>query len=421
MDYRLFIARRYLLSRKQLSLISIITGISVAGVTLGVAALIVVLSVMNGFYDFVRDMLVSLDPHVRIVSAEERGITAPDSLITVAMSVRGVENASPYVEGKALLLHESGADINKVVIVRGVDPGTVGGVSGVVEKTGFGKFDLERRDGLPGIVIRMSLAQRLALAPASTTSDASRIALLSAPSIERMLTQIFGAPQITRFDVRGLYEMEAVYDESHVFVSLEEAQRLFRMSGSVSGIEIRLDDLESADEVKRVLQSRLDAGQYTIQTWRDLHKSLYDVMLLEKWGASLILGLIIIVAAFNIVGSLTMIVIEKRQDIGVLRAMGVSRPNIRRIFLNEGLLIGVVGAGIGLGVGLSLALLQKYFELVPLQGAESFMIDAYPVSIQVLDIFLIVAASIGLCVLASLYPARRAAAIEPARAVQLEG
>lgn len=196
---------------------------------------------------------------------------------------------------------------------------------------------------------------------------------------------------------------------------------MFRMPGRVSGIELRLDDLEHADRVKRVLQTRLDTSRFTVETWYDLQKSLYDVMLLEKWGASLILGLIVVVAAFSIVGSLTMVVIEKRQDIGALQAMGVSRRNIRRIFLTEGLLIGLIGTGVGLVAGLGLSLLQKYFELVPLQGADSFMIDAYPVSIQLLDIVLITLVSTGLCVLAALYPASRAAAIEPARAVQLEG
>lgn len=421
MDYRYLIARRYLVSRKQITLISVISGISIAGVSLGVASLIVVLSVMNGFYDFVRDLLVSYDPHVRIVSAVERGIVESDSLLEVVLTLPEVESASAYVEGKALLLHQSSADVNKVLIVRGVDPSAVEGVSDVVEETGFGSFDLERRNGRPGIVIGMSLAQRLALTPGTGSAPGSEVALLSAPAIERMLTQIFGAPQAARFEVRGIYEMDAAYDENHVFVGVEEAQRMFRMPGRVSGIELRLDDLEHADRVKRVLQTRLDTDRFTVETWYDLQKSLYDVMLLEKWGASLILGLIVVVAAFSIVGSLTMVVIEKRQDIGALQAMGVSRRNIRRIFLTEGLLIGVIGTSVGLIAGLGLSLLQKYFELVPLQGADSFMIDAYPVSIQLLDIFLIMLVSTGLCVLASLYPASRAAAIEPARAVQLEG
>ncbi len=439
MDFRLLIARRYLVSRKQVTLISIITGISIAGVALGVAALIVVLSVMNGFYDIVRELLVSLDPHVRIVSAEGQGIAAPntpgepvtalpqaeerglagvEALMDLALSTPHVEHAAAYVEGKALLVHGGNGEANVVLIVRGVDPATLQGVSDVVGQTGYGSFSLERHDGQPGLVMGMSLGQRLALAPG--TGSGSRVALLSAPAIERMLTLVFGVPHLSQFEVRGLYQLEHTYDNTHVFIGLEEAQRLFRMGETVSGVELRLDDLKHAGAVKAALQQHLDPARFTVHTWYDLQKSLYDVMRLEKWGASIILILIVVVAVFNIIGSLTMVVIEKRRDIGVLQAMGVSRRNIRRIFLLEGVLIGVLGTGIGFVVGLSLSFAQKYFALVPLLGAESFLIDAYPISIRLFDLALIGTVSFALCVLASLYPAARAAAIEPAHAVQMD-
>ncbi|HET6569739.1 MAG TPA: ABC transporter permease [Rhodothermales bacterium] len=422
MSYRFLIARRYLVSRKQITLISVITGISITGVALGVAALIVVLSVMNGFYDFVRELLVSLDPHVRIVSTGERGIpaTQADSLIHISLALPHVEHASPYVEGKALLL-TGGADVNKVVIVRGVDPARLKGVSEVVERTGMGSFNLGRQDGLPGIVIGMSLGQRFALVPGAGAQAGSAVSLLSAQALERALTRVFGTPMLNRFEVRGLYELEPTYDESHVFIGVPEAQQLFRMAGQVTGIELRLDDINRAEHVKEVLEGKLDSRRFSVLTWYDLQKSLYDVMLLEKWAAYLILILIVVVAAFNIVGSLTMVVVEKRSDVGVLQAMGISRKNVRNIFLLEGLLIGGVGAGLGLVLGLGLSLLQKYYEIVPLAGGDSFLINAYPVSIRATDLILIVLVSLGLCVLASIYPARRAAAIEPARAVQLEG
>jgi lipoprotein-releasing system permease protein len=184
------------------------------------------------------------------------------------------------------------------------------------------------------------------------------------------------------------------------------------MPGQVSGIELRLDDLERAEAVKAALERKLDPERLRVQTWYDLQRSLYDVMRLEKWGASFVLALIIVVAAFNIVGSLTMIVIEKRRDLGALQAMGASRGDIRRIFLLEGLLVGVVGSGLGL------ALAQQHFGLVPLAGAESFIIDAYPVAVRVWDVVLIVAVAVGLCAAASLYPAARASAVEPAQAVR---
>jgi len=417
-DYRFQIARRYLASRRDVSLISIITGISMTGVTLGVAALIVVLSVMNGFYDVVRDLLVSLDPHVRVVNAEGGGVANADSLLRLARETEHVTAAAPYVEGKALLLTRGGSGANRVVRVRGVDPSMV---QTAAPPMAMGMFDLAR-DGTdtPGIVLNRTLGRRMGALPAAGGQAASAVGLLSAPAIERTLTNVFASPPIRRFDVRGLFQVQGASEGQRVFISLDEAQQLFRTDGRVTGIDLRLDNLERATAVKAALQQKLSPDRYTVQTWYDLQKSLYDVMRLEKWGASAILGLIVIVAAFNIIGSLTMVVIEKRADIGVLQAMGVSQADVRRIFLFEGALIGAVGTGLGLALGLGLAFLQKYYELVPMAQAESFLIDAYPVSVQPLDVVLIALVSFGLCVLAALYPAARASAIEPARAVHLD-
>jgi lipoprotein-releasing system permease protein len=417
-DYRLQIARRYLISRKRISLIAIITGISTVGVTLGVAALIVVLSVMNGFYDLVRDLMVSVDPHVRIVSTDERGLADADSLVDLVAEAPHVTQAAAYVEGKALLMDQGESGSNQIVVVRGVDTERMRD-GGLAQQIQFGTFDVGTKNGTPGLVAGMPLARQLGLVPGDASRTGSSVGLLSAPALERTLTQVLGGPPIRRFEVRGLFEMQAATEEDRVFVALSEAQRLFRMGPRVSGVELRLDDLERARAVKQSLQQQLDSQRFTVQTWYDLQKSLYDVMRLEKWGASAILLLIVVVAAFNIVGSLTMVVIQKRRDVGVLQAMGVSRKNIRRIFLLEGALIGIVGTGLGVVIGLGLALLQQYFKLVPMSQAESFMINAYPVAIRATDVVLIAVVALGLCVLAALYPAMRASAIEPARAVQM--
>ena len=421
MDYRLQIARRYLWGQRRISLISVITAVSTTGVTLGVAALIVVLSVMNGFYDVVRDLLVSYDPHVRVEGTTPEGINATDSLRTLIQSLPHVEAAVPYVEGKALLLHDGSADANRVVQVRGIDLRAL--PEAHRPRVAYGSFDVSAPSGEPpGLVAGVGMGQRLGLVPGESSDRASRVGLLSAPGLERTLTQLFGTPPLQRFAVRGLYQsQQATQDQAQVFIGLEPAQRLFRTGERVTGIDVRLDDLEQASTVKAALDERLDAEQFTVATWYDARRSLYDVMQLEKWGASAILLLIVIVAAFNIVGSLTMVVIEKRRDVGVLQAMGVSRNNIRRIFLLEGSLIGAIGTGLGLVLGLGLALLQQHFNLVPMAQAESFLIDAYPVSIRILDVVLIAAVAFSLCVVAALYPAARAASIEPARAVHLDG
>lgn len=421
MDYRLLIARRYLTGRRSFSLITKITGISVAGVAIGVAALIVVLSVMNGFFTFVRDMLVSLDPHVRVVSATAEGLEARDSLLVSIEGVEGVVSASAFVEGKALLSYNRDEAFNKVVVVRGVDSERDETLGKAVAATGFGTNDLSRRDGRPGVVLGRRLGERLVLTPAGGTREASRVSLLSAPALERTLTRVLGPPRVAAFEVRGLYELEAVYDESFVFVDLAEGQRMFRMGNRVNGIDVRLDDIDRAGEVQAVLRRNLDPEQFEVLTWYDLQESLYAVMRLEKWGAMAVLALIIVVAAFNIVGSLTMIVVEKRRDIGVLRAMGVPATGIRSIFLADGLLIGLAGGGIGLVLGLGLSFLQLRYQLVPMMGSDSFLIDAYPVSIEAPDVIAIALIAIALCVLASIYPASRASRIEPARAVAMEG
>jgi lipoprotein-releasing system permease protein len=420
-DYRALIAKRYLTSPRSVSLISRITAISVAGVALGVAALIVVLSVLNGFFEFVRDMLISYDPHVRIVSVEERGFEPDDSLLSAMAAWPGVQTVSPYVEGKALLLHEGRADVNKVVIVRGVDASSLDTDQGVVPGTTLGRFDVDRVDGRPGIVLGRRLGERLLLSPGGGSAPPSRIALLSAPAIERMYTRVLSSSPIRQFEVRGLFQLETVFDESHAFVGLQEAQTLFRMGSTVSGIDVRLSNLQQTDAYKAWLSDRLDQERYAVLTWYDLHRGLYDVMQLEKWGASLVLFLIIIVAAFNIIGSLTMIVIEKQGDVGALRAMGVSARNIRRIFLAEGALIGLVGAGTGLALGLAVSWLQLRYGLVSLPGSDSFLIDAYPVSIRLLDLALVTGSALVLCVLAAWYPAYRAASIPPAVALRMDG
>ncbi len=423
MDYRLLIARRYLVGRRQLTLISIITGVSVAGVAVGVAALVVVLSVMNGFFDVVRDLLVSYDPHVRIEATGGVGLTRPDTLAALARMEAGVVSATPFVEGQALLAADGAA--NQVVTVRGVAPGALDAqVSGAMRD---GTFDLARRGSDAGIVVGQTLATRMG-AFAASPPDApaqvggTRVTLLSGVALEQALALYpFGLPDQRAFTVRGTFSLEPAYDETHVFVALADAQQLFRMNGTVSGVDVRLDDLDRAPAVAEALRRRLDAaapGRFTVRTWADLQGSLYGVMRAEKWAASAILLLIVVVAAFTIVGALTMIVIEKQRDLGALQAMGASRKDVRQIFLLEGLLVGGVGTGIGLALGLGLALAQKTFGFAKLADSGQFIIDAYPVSIRLFDVSIIALVAVALCAVAALYPASRAARVDPARAVQ---
>ncbi|WP_022835360.1 ABC transporter permease [Salisaeta longa] len=420
MDYRLQIARRYLLGRRNVSLISIITGISSLGVMLGVAALIVVLSVMNGFYDFVRDLLVSLDPHVRIVRADGAPMARADSVAQVARRLPMVASAAPYVAGKALLVTDNGiTGPTPVVQVHGVGAQAALRTGAHEHPMAYGRFDVSTDSAGAGAVVSLGMGQRLGLLPAGTGRAGATVGLLSAPALEQALTSVFGGPSIQQFTVRGLYRPQAAGTAERVFIGLEPAQRLFNLAGRASGVDLRLQRLAAAPAAKDALQQRLGA-RFAVRTWYDLQESLYDVMRLEKWGASAILLLIVIVAAFNIVGSLTMVVIEKRSDVGALMTMGVSRRNIQKIFLLEGAIIGAVGTGGGVLLGLGLALIQQYFKVVPMAQAESFLIDAYPVMIRASDILLIAGVAFVMCIAAAWYPATRAARIVPAEAVHLD-
>lgn len=417
MDYRLQIATRYLFSAKRVSLISLITGLSTVGVALGVAALIVVLSVMNGFFDFVRDLMVTLDPHVRVQSTDVEGLADADEIERLALSYDEVASASAFVEGRAVLVQRgSEGAANTVVTVRGVAPEATADMQAAMRT---GTFDLSQGESTSGIVLNTALGRSRGLAPRDD-ERAPRVGLISAAGIEQSLTQVFSVPRLHWFSVRGLFDMQAAQEESRAYIGVPQAQRLFRMDDRVSGVDIRLHDIEQADAVKAQLQRALDDEAFTVRTWYDLQRALFDVMQLEKWGAWAILFLIVIVAAFNIVGSLTMVVIEKRRDVGVLQAMGVSKRAIRAIFMAEGALIGTVGTGAGAVLGLGLAWAQQQYALVPLSQAESFLIDAYPVVIKPTDVLVVTGLSFGLCIAAAWYPAVRAASVPPVQAIQGE-
>jgi lipoprotein-releasing system permease protein len=211
--------------------------------------------------------------------------------------------------------------------------------------------------------------------------------------------------------------MHQLVEGEVVYIDLRAAQRLFNMRNRITGLDIRLIDTDLAEEVRNEVSDVLGGG-YTVETWYELQKPLYDVMYLEKWGSYFILMIIVLVAVLNIVGSLTMIVIQKKRDIGVLISMGMTPKKIRKIFMSQGFQIGLIGCGLGGITGILLSLAQKEFGLVKL--SSSFIIDAYPVSIAATDLLLVLIGTMTLCLLASWYPAARAAAVEPADAVRDE-
>lgn len=403
-----FIARRYLFSKKHISLISTLTMISITGVTIGTALLIVVLSVFNGFFEVIKGILLSNDPDVRIESAEGKSFVYDPSTIKDLEAIPEVRLAEPYITGKALLVHRQRR--NQVVTVKGIAADRFHQMNNLQDHITSGTFDLSVKNRKPGMLMSEQLLAELGAEPGDD------LVLLSAEGMRKSLTQ-FSLPRTFRFQVRGGYSLTQIIEDAAVYVDLRAAQRLFDFRNSISGIDMRLTDSELAPQVKEKIQASLGDG-YTISTWYDLQKPLYDVMYLEKWGSYIILMIIVIVAVLNIIGSLTMIVIQKNRDIGALLTMGYTPSDIKKIFMKQGLYIGLIGCVLGGGIGLSVSWLQQAYGFIKLSSA--FIISAYPVSIEALDVTIILAGSLLLCLAASWYPAKRAAMVEPADAVRFE-
>jgi len=402
------IASRYLTSRRGVTLVSTLTMISVSGITIGTALLIIVLSVFNGFFDVVQGLLLRYDPDIRIESATERVFDRNVNIETALREIPEITAIAPFIEGKSLLAHRGSEE--KVVVVRGIETQSFFNVVDLDDELSPEERDLSVRRRMPGILIGEQLTSQLSIA----VED--RVSLLSAEGIQRAVTS-FSPPRFYTFDVRGSFYLQQVYEGSNVFIELEAAQRMFNRRNGLSGYDLKLTSHELANKVKPKIQARI-GDDYVVRTWYDLQKPLYDVMNIEKWSAYFILMIIVFVAVLNIVGSLTMIVIQKSRDIGILMSFGYTSTQIKRIFLRQGLIIGIIGCGIGGSLGLLLSWIQLRYEVVKLAGAESFIISAYPVAISPVDVFMVLAGSLLLSIIAAWYPAKRAAAIDPSEAIR---
>jgi lipoprotein-releasing system permease protein len=404
------IAKRYLFSKKRVSLISVLTLISIAGVTVGTALLIIILSVFNGFFDVIQSLLRTYDPDIRIQSSTSPAFSADSSWLAGFEDIEQIVGLTRYVEGKGLIAYEGTRD--KVVIVKGIETKSY---FPLVEQERAGNMVIPRLsvvDRQPGILIGNDLRSQLNVVPGD------RIALLSPEGMRRSLTQ-FSGPRFYSFQVRGMYQLASVYDGSIVFVEIEAAQRLFNLRNAVTGVDIRLQSPDQADAVKSKIE-QIIGPEYEVKTWYDLQKPLYDIMYIEKWAAYVILSLIIAVAVLNILGSLTMIVIQKQRDIGILMSMGFTPRHIRSIFMYQGFFIGLIGSLVGGAIGFVVCYLQDAYGIVKLSGSAAFLIDAYPVLMSWTDIAAVLLVTMSLCLLAALYPAKRAAMVEPSAAIRYE-
>lgn len=408
MSFERLIALRYLRSRRQIGMVTLISIISIVGVTVGVAALIVVLSVFNGFSGLVTSILINFDPHLRVEAVMQSEFTAYQDLVAFASSRDEVGGVAPFVSGKAVVVSRN---LNRVINIKGIESNKIAFVSGVQESIVLGSMNFDEGGG-NGIVLGMTLADRLGAVVGDT------IAVVSLAGSETLLLQL-GQPLIRRFHVAGIFESSnREYDSYYAFVGLKPAQALFGMGERVNGVELRLRSLDDADSFKSSLERQFGSA-FRVLTWYDLHRDLYAVMKMERWMAFLILCLIIGVASFNLLGSLTMAVIEKRREIGILKSMGATNRSIVQIFLFEGVFVGLIGALAGLFLGLGLVILQDQYHLFPLDPTV-YIIPAIPVEVHGVDLLVTIVTAIGLCSLAALYPARRAAQLDPVEAIRWE-
>jgi lipoprotein-releasing system permease protein len=408
MVFERFIAKRYLISRHKINFISVISIISISGITLGVAALIVVLSVFNGFSSLVTSFLINFDPHLRveIINADFDKAKTEDIL----NQTPGLRTVSPFISGKVLAYRKN---YTQIVNLKGITKQSADEIYSLNKNTPLGTPQLVDNNYISSVVIGLRLADRLQVITGDT------LTLISPSGIESAVTQ-FSIPSMESFIVNGIFSSNNnEYDESYIFCSLNSAQRLMGYDDSYQGYELKLDDLDQTEEAKDFLTERLDNSKFAVNTWYDFHRELYSVMEMERWAAYIILSLIILVATFNILGSLSMSVIEKRRDIGILRAIGVEEKSILRIFMFEGLLVGIIGTLVGAFLGYLLCILQIKYNLYPLDPTQ-YKIDSLPLEIRYTDFFYVAGMSMLLSFLASLYPAKRAAKINPVEAIKWE-
>jgi lipoprotein-releasing system permease protein len=409
------IARRYLRSRRSSSAASLTTVISAGGVAVGVMALIVVLGVMNGLRNDLRERILVANPHLRILTYGA-GLRMDDwrKVLAVVRRQPGVVAAAPEVISQAGIT--AGQDYGEGVNLVGFDPDT--GTHSVTSlPQSIKKGDLSFRTTKPnvdgGILLGVRLANRLSVYPGDVVT--------LVPVTEAKVNPALGVavPRFWRFEVTGLFDTGMFqYDNQFVVVRRDVAQRFTGLGDAVSGIAVRVDNPDDAPAIGQAIEHRL-GYPYRALDWQTQNASLFSALQLEKLAMGLIIFFIMVVAAFNIVGTLTMVVADKTREIGILRAMGLTAPAVARVFLLQGAVIGGVGTAIGLSAGLVLAYVVDKSGWVRINPAVYF-IDHLPVHVEASDVLVVVLASLAIAILATVYPSRSAAGLTPVDAIRHE-
>ncbi len=416
MRYELFIGLRYLRARRRETFISLITVISVLGVMIGVMTLNVVMAVMTGFEETLRDRLLGINAHVALVKSGDQ-LRDYERLLEQVRKTKGVVAASPSIYGQVMLT--SGPRVSGVV-VRGVDPDRVNQVVDIERYIKEGNLQSLKQPQplqvqgrtilLPGVIIGIRLANQLGVFLGSPIQVVSP---LGSP------TAIGVIPKVRRFVVVGIFDSGmSEIDSTLVYMNLSDAQKFFELGNAVTNIEIRVQDVYHAQSVAQDIQRQL-GFPYLTEDWSRLWPNLFSALRLEKTVYFLVLLLMVLIGAFNIISTLIMVVMEKRKDIAILQSMGASRNSIRRIFLIKGCVIGVVGTLLGVVLGLAICVLIQKYRFIELPK-DVFLISTVPVRIYLSNFLLVGLASLVVCLLASIYPARQAAKLDPVEIIRYE-
>lgn len=416
MNYELFIGLRYLRARRRETFISLITVISVLGVMIGVMTLNVVMAVMTGFEETLRDRLLGINAHVALVKSGDQ-LRDYERLVDQVRKENGVAAAAPTIYGQVMLT--SGPRVSGV-FVRGVDPDRVNSVVDIGKYIKEGSLQAlkkpqpiqveQRTVLLPGVILGIRLANQLGVFRGSPVQVVSP---LGSP------TAIGVIPKVRRFVVVGIFDSGmSEIDSTLVYMSLGDAQKFFELGDAATNIEIRVRDVYQAKAVAENIQRKL-GFPYLTEDWSRLWPNLFSALKLEKTVYFLVLLLMVLIGAFNIISTLIMVVMEKRKDVAILQSMGATRASIRRIFLIKGCVIGVVGTVLGVLFGLAICLLIQKYRFIELPK-DVFLIATVPVRIYWSNFLLVGFTSLGVCLLASIYPARQAAKLDPVEIIRYE-
>ena len=408
MPFELFLALRYLVARRKQAFLSLISVISTVGVAVGVMALIIALALMTGLQGELRDRIVGASPHIYLWKVGEGLTDIPGDMRRVKQVPR-VTGASPIVLGKALI---TAGEQQAFITVKGIDPATEGEVTDVRERMRSGSLTAlasRPEDALAGVAIGQALAEQLRVKVGDTVTVMTPEGPLSpfGPTMGSRRLEVVGIFSL------GLYEFDAAYG----LVSLPTAQRLLARERP-DFIEVRVDDMYAAPEVAAAIVDAL-GHTYLTQDWAQMNQSLFSALWLEKVAISITIGLIVMVAALNIVASLVLLVMEKSRDIAILKTMGAGARSITAIFMLQGLIIGAIGTTVGALAGLAVTFVLDRWKLIQVP-MDVYQVAYVPFKVQVDDFILVVVAALAICFVATIYPSRQASRLDPAQALRYQ-